>query len=1151
MKLHAILASSTSESVKDLFDSFTIQKAIPYLRSGAVQSIKYDDKKDIISATVKGTKKYKISLYLEDDGDIEVDCNCPAAQEWNPHCKHGAAFHTILVEFFAGWDLVSVPFIQDYYFSMLSKVFETHNLATEQISKELNLTDGQKLAITKPTIIFVRLPHRIYPRIIFIDPDNTLKEIAKLLSKSVDDFDSVIETILSYKDQLNYYIHSKDGLIFIENRDLTVFHPEWHIAKEGEQIYISFFGKENDIVHKNCALLGNFYAIDFDARIIVRLNITNKKSYVPMSRVLLGLTYKCNRIQQDAWSRYTQVGLVKNRQNFLPLLTTETQLDALKQILLMPEEVNESLSFWDYNKKNTTEHLVINGPIIDDSAAAISKRAVVKDLIDIDFLSVEIEFRVNNSFIAPTNIFHVQDLIKLLNICFRAQDKHATFGVLANLIKCHRENMPIAANMGKQVLPAKEFKEFASLVAKFWQKASSQEIFKLLYDIESEQFKKVILPEKDIILAWSTLIEYCIEKNIKFAISQDLTIELASSELNIADLAVFLAMRGIQLYKKNKKIVHKKFDVEIDVSNQDNDWFSIHPSFYDKEILLTEAEWTKLLEATGNLYETEHEIHAFDAKTSSLLDSLRSIKKDYATETKKSHKRASFEVPRLHVFTLLSLYRSGARLRLSSEDKKIVDGLNNFTGIPQLPLPEKLQCTLRDYQVKGYEWLGFLYHHKFGACLADEMGLGKTVQTITFLAGLEEGKISNLIFKEKRPHLIIAPASVICNWEQEIQKFYPSFSTSLYIGPGRKIDWDMIDIVLTTYDTARIDCEKLIKVPFHVIIFDEAQAIKNQQSKRAHSVFQLQALFKVCLTGTPLENNAKELCSIINLALPGLLPNDSAISQLIKKGEYQALIEKISPFILRRTKKQYLADLPEKTENNVYLEMTNKQKAVYGAITDEIRQQVYQAYRQKTNAQAGIVALTALLRLRQICISPALIDKTTEKFAPKISYLLEEIKKQQALKIAMLVFSQFTGALDILEHYLKANKIKFLRIDGSVPTLQRKKIVEEFQNSNTYFVLILSLKTGGVGLNLTKAQVVYHLDPWWNPAVEDQASDRVHRIGQKNEVKIIRVLMKNSIEEKMLILKQKKKELFDLIMQGSSGARGTAITKQDFDFLLN
>jgi SNF2 family DNA or RNA helicase len=682
-----------------------------------------------------------------------------------------------------------------------------------------------------------------------------------------------------------------------------------------------------------------------------------------------------------------------------------------------------------------------------------------------------------------------------------------------------------------RIIPNDFFKKMHS----FWTHIFQYDSCRFMYHQETAQVSFFTFSKADILIPIVALINFAVKNKSNFSLDDEIASLFSTlSQKHLGQISKYLQEFNIHLYFGKKKVVERSLSVEIDMEST-QDWFSITPSFYEKDVLLTQKEWESFLTTAESFQESETEIHVFDEKTEKTLTALRTIKTSYQSSQNQVDK-TYFEIPRLHVFTLLALNKSGAKLKTSAADRIILNNLHNFTHIPSYRLPEKLQCIMRDYQIKGYDWLAFLYQHKFGACLADDMGLGKTVQTIAFLAGIQEGKINSWDSERKRQHLIVAPASVIGNWEQEIKKFYPAFI--------------MVDIVLTTYDTIRADLNTFKNMPFHVIIFDEAQALKNHKSQRTESAKQLDGIFKLSLTGTPLENNAQELCSIMNLTLPGLLPDNSAVMSLIKKGEYQAFHERIAPFILRRTKEEYLQDLPEKTEHDVYLPMTKKQKGLYGAIVDEIKQEVYKAYREKTKAQAGIVALTALLRLRQICVAPALIDTNQEKLSPKIEYLLAKIAKYVKEKTPLLVFSQFIGMLDIATHFFKKNKIAFLRIDGSVPALQRKKIVEEFQNSKKVFVLLLSLKTGGVGLNLTRARIVIHVDPWWNPAVENQASDRVHRIGQEHNVKIFRLLMKDSIEEKMLVLKQKKKELFDAIMKGASGSRGSALTKQDFDFLL-
>jgi non-specific serine/threonine protein kinase len=359
------------------------------------------------------------------------------------------------------------------------------------------------------------------------------------------------------------------------------------------------------------------------------------------------------------------------------------------------------------------------------------------------------------------------------------------------------------------------------------------------------------------------------------------------------------------------------------------------------------------------------------------------------------------------------------------------------------------------------------------------------------------------------------------------------------------------DIVITTYDIVRIDIEKFEKLMFDVIVFDEAQMIKNITAKRTSAVRRLNSVFKLTLTGTPLENNIREFYSIMDLTLPGLLVDYEEFASWDDDYQLSYIVERTRPFILRRKKEVILHELPEKTEHDIYLPMNQQQKILYQKVVNEIKDTIANAYQEKTGAQATIIALTALLRLRQICVSPELIVPTYKEPAPKLEYLREKIVELSANKQAALVFSQFTSCLDIIEEHLKKEKISYLRIDGTVPVAKRKAIIEAFQDEKSAItVLLLSLKTGGVGLNLTRANYVFHVDPWWNPAVENQASDRAYRLGQKQHVFVTRLLMNHSIEEKLMHLKKEKADLFAAVLENSQVKRTTPLSKKDFDFLL-
>ena len=498
------------------------------------------------------------------------------------------------------------------------------------------------------------------------------------------------------------------------------------------------------------------------------------------------------------------------------------------------------------------------------------------------------------------------------------------------------------------------------------------------------------------------------------------------------------------------------------------------------------------------------------------------------------------------------------KVKLSKEDEALTKRLTGFEKIEEKPLPKKLNAKLRHYQKEGYYWLAFLYEHRFGACLADDMGLGKTIQSITLLAAIKEGKVlapgGQIKDKKGGPQLIVVPPSLLFNWESEIKKFYPSLTVHCYAGVGRVAAFDTHDVILTTYGVVRRDIEILEKTLFDVIIFDEAQAVKNIYASTTGAVRQLRGYFKLVVTGTPMENHLGEYFSSLDLALPGLLGEYEQFKKYLKadaSANLDIIVKRTRPFVLRRTKEKILKELPPKTETDIYLELTGKQKALYQKTVEMIKSDISAAYANKNAAQASIVALTAILKLRQLCISPKLIDPAADEKSPKIEFLCSKLKELIDEEHSSLVFSQFTSFLDILEEELIREKIPYCRLDGSTPTAKRRKLVEGFQDSDRPLVFLLSLKAGGQGLNLTRASYVFHLDPWWNPAVENQASDRAHRIGQKNKVTITRLLMHHTIEEKMMVLKEKKMALFNAIMDDSKKAqKGGGISKEDFEFLL-
>ncbi len=463
---------------------------------------------------------------------------------------------------------------------------------------------------------------------------------------------------------------------------------------------------------------------------------------------------------------------------------------------------------------------------------------------------------------------------------------------------------------------------------------------------------------------------------------------------------------------------------------------------------------------------------------------------------------------------------------LIEEVKEKKRKLASYNTNKKYKLPKTIKADLRAYQKDGFAWLNFLDHSGFGGILADDMGLGKTLQVISFLASI----------KKRGTNLVIVPRSLLFNWAAELDKFCPSLKYKINHGSSRaKVIGELlpVNIIITTYDTAVSDIEILKEFVFDYIVLDESQAIKNPNSKRYKALRLLQSNNKIAMTGTPIENNTMDLFAQLSFTSPGLLGSarnfkDGFAIPIDNNGDVEAaelLRKMIHPFILRRTKEQVAKDLPDKTESIIYCEMGAAQRKLYNNLKSKIKEDLEEAIEEKGFSKARFQMLDGLLRLRQMCNSPLLINKTFKganansvKIDILIQNLSEELDQHKAL-----VFSQFTSLLAIVRSELDALGIKYAYLDGS--TRDREKQVKYFQENTDIRIFLISIKAGNTGLNLTEADYVYILDPWWNPAVEAQAIDRTHRIGQTKQIFAYKLICKDSIEEKILKLQEKKKKL--------------------------
>ncbi|MBT2559709.1 DEAD/DEAH box helicase [Pedobacter sp. ISL-68] len=482
--------------------------------------------------------------------------------------------------------------------------------------------------------------------------------------------------------------------------------------------------------------------------------------------------------------------------------------------------------------------------------------------------------------------------------------------------------------------------------------------------------------------------------------------------------------------------------------------------------------------------------------------------------------------------------------------------LSDFEDIADTQMPVHFKGSLRDYQKAGYNWFSFLREYNFGGCLADDMGLGKTIQT---LAMLQKVKEDDQLLETQTTSLIIMPTSLIYNWLTEAKKFTPKLKILAHTGTNRNKDvanFANYDIIITTYGVTRVDVDELKNFYFNYIILDESQNIKNPASKSFKAVRSLKSKHKLILSGTPVENSVSDLWSQLTFLNPGLLGTQAFFYE-----EYVQAIEKkkdeekarklqsiIKPFVLRRTKEQVAAELPPKTEQVIYCDMSEDQAAYYEKTKSAYRNDLLQSMDDGTFAKKQVQLLQGLTALRQLANHPVMIDGTYVSDSGKFENVIHTLDNVLKGGHKVLVFSQFVKHLDIFKKHFEAENIPFAYLDGA--TRNRGEIVSEFQQNTELKVFLISIKAGGVGLNLTQADYVFILDPWWNPAVEQQAIDRTHRIGQDKKVFIYKFIAKDTVEEKILALQNRKKSLANSLIT-TEESFFKSLSKEDIRDILN
>lgn len=591
-------------------------------------------------------------------------------------------------------------------------------------------------------------------------------------------------------------------------------------------------------------------------------------------------------------------------------------------------------------------------------------------------------------------------------------------------------------------------------------------------------------------------------------------------------------------------------------------WFELSPKFF---LMGQEVDADRFLGiGGGGIIEYENKlymVHKSQIPSLRLLEDFwTKLQKGKVESARKKKEQSVFQLPRSQTLFLLALRAAGIPFHGDQAWNQLCEFYDQLgTSLPSFNVPETINAELKNYQRQGVQWLQDLYRLRLGALLADDMGLGKTLQALTFIEDLR-------IKKDMGPVLVVVPSSLVYNWCNEIEKFAPQIPVTIFSGENKEIIAQGVHIktdrlIIITYGLLLEHTEVLTRDPWNVIIFDEAQNIKNISAKRTTAARALKSRFKIALSGTPMENHFGEFYSIMDTLVPGCLgPIEDFRRQYVNSPvvDYEIIKDlklKMKPLVLRRAKKEILDQLPEKQETTTRITFEDQQKEIYRNIALSYNQRIHEAMSSQGTALVQLEMFTALLRLRQVCSDPTgLPEVVYKKTPPKLETLVESAKEVIANGESALIFTQFIQTLEHTEKLLKACDLPVFVLHGGISISKRQKILSEFNSLSGGAILLMTLKTGGVGLNLTKASYVFHIEPWWNPSVENQATDRAHRMGQTKSVQVFKYIMHESLEEKIELLKERKEKKFQSLFSETESvtqAKSTgSISKEDFDLLI-
>lgn len=598
---------------------------------------------------------------------------------------------------------------------------------------------------------------------------------------------------------------------------------------------------------------------------------------------------------------------------------------------------------------------------------------------------------------------------------------------------------------------------------------------------------------------------------------------------------VYLSNRTRLLVPINVNVV---FDIEIQSENDGDFRFQFRVVLLEKESksivkeigveaflkMFSEVPGSGIIELGGRYYRV--------LNLQEIVDIFPTIKDIVLGDTDESNLIRVVRLFSLEDEVLEKKMEVGIMIRKDNNVNRLKEEMKTMGKSVQLEVPKEVEGVIREYQKIGYYWLHFLYRNRFGGVLADDMGLGKTLQALAFIKKIRE-------VNKDYPSLVICPTSLTHNWAREIEKFFPGMSYAVVSGKPKDREeildrYKEYDVIITSYALLRNDVEAYVDKRFEVVVVDEAQYIKNKEAKITKYVKLLNSTIKIALTGTPIENSVSDLWSIFDFIMPGVLGNyQSFVDRYSRPENHGELAKRISYFVLRRRKDDVLKELPKKIEQNVFVPLSPEQSEIYDKISKEIRLSILKRVGEVGFEKSKIHILSALTKLRQVCNHPYLVSEEYRNVrSGKMELLMDLLDDAIEGGHKVLVFSQFVEMLRIIREEFDNQGIRYSYLDGA--TRDRQRVIDEFNSNSNIGVFLISLKAGGFGINLTSADIVILYDPWWNPMIEKQAMDRVHRIGQTKTVNVYRLISEGTIEEKILSLQESKKLIFSNVIDASS-----------------